>query len=433
MKEHIKINPSRLAYLRRLFGDMSQDELLGQLGYGKARSQDLRGRLETGLVTLAELKRIDAVFGRGLSYYTNPVDPVPAGKGSPDTSIFFRKQRFAAELRPPDYRFVSRMEGEIAYLRYLASVSDVEIHRKLPKCDWETTDPLRLADDISKLLDYPGLRWSAESDKDLVRILMDAISAQGVLVLEEVDLKRTEEKQCQLAGMYLGREGSNIGLKRHGNQYKRELFTLAHELAHCLADQEELDSNPVADGDNQGLESWCNEFAFRFLVGAEGVAAAEALADRSLSAADPRINALSEEFHVSRLAMFTHLRRQGKLGEAQYRDIAADLQGQWERYEKERKERRKERGMKLGGGDASPVHSDPEQWERYEEVREEGRAGKGGRKKRGQRIGSNAGPIHTRLEKWIYCAAYHEGELGEVQIINKFPLAKRDFDKFLYA
>ena len=402
MKEHIKINPSRLAYLRRLFGDMSQDELLGQLGYGKARSQDLRGRLETGLVTLAELKRIDAVLGRGLSYYTDPVDPVPAGKDSPNTSIFFRKQRFAAELRPPDYRFVSKMEGEIAYLRYLASVSDVEIDRRLPTCDWEATDPVQLADAISEKLDYPGLRRGAESDRDLVRALMDAISAQGVLVLEEVDHKRKEEKQCQLAGMYLRGEGSNIGLKRHGNQYKRELFTLAHELAHCLADQEELDSNPVADGDSQGLESWCNKFAFRFLVGATGAEAVEALAAPNLSAADPRVDTLSREFCVSRLAVFTHLRRQNRLGESQYRDIAADLQGQWERHERERKEKNREErdrrsalGLQAGGGSARP--------------------------------------IHTRLEKWIYCAAYHEGELGEMQVINKFPVAKRDFDKFLYA
>ena len=47
---------------------------------------------------------------------------------------------------------------------------------------------------------------------------------------------------------------------------KREIFTLAHELAHFLINSEEIDDIEETY-ENGRTERWCNDFAFYFLLG----------------------------------------------------------------------------------------------------------------------------------------------------------------------
>lgn len=61
-----------------------------------------------------------------------------------------------------------------------------------------------------------------------------------------------------------------IVLKRHQISFRREIFTLIHELGHYLLNEEEieeLDYSNLARRDLSAIEKWCNDFSYYFLIG----------------------------------------------------------------------------------------------------------------------------------------------------------------------
>ena len=111
---------------------------------------------------------------------------------------------------------------------------------------------------------------------------------------------------------------------KHHKHYKREIFTLAHELGHCLLGIEEVESVDMMDISAQtsysDVERWCNDFAYQFIMGQE----AETLAN--IACVDSRndycidlFKAISARTHISRLALYTrmYIDRENQLFELQ--------------------------------------------------------------------------------------------------------------------
>ena len=85
-------------------------------------------------------------------------------------------------------------------------------------------------------------------------------------MFEFVEAPNRKEK-ANIDGFFL--KPDVIVIKRH-QSFRREIFTLAHELGHFLLDEEEielLDYSVIADKHISILERWCNDFAYFFLIG----------------------------------------------------------------------------------------------------------------------------------------------------------------------
>ena len=56
-------------------------------------------------------------------------------------------------------------------------------------------------------------------------------------------------------------------LKRQQMSFRREIFTLIHELGHFLLNEEEIEKLEIehlANDNLSSIERWCNDFSFHF-------------------------------------------------------------------------------------------------------------------------------------------------------------------------
>lgn len=401
--EQISINRQRLEYLLSLFR-LTEDGLVARIGYKEARTKEFREELKAGKFKRSSLERIDKIFGKGLSFYTDPA-PLPKGAGRSAHSIFFRKDSFNAKLGLPDYRFVSDTEDTIAEIRTLASLSGLPIRRSIEEFHHRTHSAEAIAQKMRQVL-HPhedgGSSRRKQEDRAFLKDLIDRISEVGVLVLEYPGnaYNTLEENRCHLSGLFIKGCGSNIALRREEDYHKREIFTLAHELGHCLIGSEEIDASPFEQIANREIEGWCNTFAFHFLTSDEQRRQLLSLREEDVTLDNPLIARISGDAHVSRLAIYTHLLYEGIIRDDQYGGLKGVLgRSHKQRLEKKRQAQREERAR----------------------LQEQG-------KKPG---GAAAQPIRSGLEADVYRAAYHEGLVEGHEIARRF--RPRSLDEFLYA
>ncbi len=270
-------------------------------------------------IKLTYLKRIDKIFGKGLSYYLNPSAPLQ----SKESSVFYRKATFNGALNLRDHQLVNDFEQKAHLISAYSKLADFALERKIGIYSI-ADDPKLIAAEMSQLLKP---RFSKDLKKHLQNLIL-VLSNHGILVFEFVDHPNLIEKSS-VDGFFLS--PNTIVIKRQ-KYFRRELFTLAHELGHYLLNSEEIES--VDDylskkwGSNQ-IEKWCNDFAFYFLGGK----AVEILDD--LDAASPSndyhhdtINHISASTNLSRFAILTRLLFMGKVNQRQYGLVKKDLNEQ---------------------------------------------------------------------------------------------------------
>lgn len=130
--------------------------------------------------------------------------------------------------------------------------------------------------------------------------MIEKIADHGIFVFEYIETWNKKEK-TNIDGFYLK---PNVIVLKHHKHYKREIFTLAHELGHCLLGIEEVESVDMMDISAQtsysDVERWCNDFAYQFIMGQE----AETLAN--IACVDSRndycidlFKAISARTHIS--------------------------------------------------------------------------------------------------------------------------------------
>lgn len=277
---------------------MSIEELLPIINEGlkkPIRKEDILSQN----IELSYLKRIDRVFNKGIHYYLDPKSP----DLSKDASIFFRKPKFDVDLNLGARKIVNHFEEFKISLSAIAELSDVKFERILPVFNTSNT-PKSVAADIRKLVN-PEFK---ANPKEYLTELIKVLAEKNILVLEFVETWNKKEK-ANIDGFFL--KPNVIVLKRQQTSFKREIFTLAHELGHYLLNEEEIDQIDYLDLANQNLskiENWCNEFAYYFLS-AEFAKVIEGI-DNSTAQNDYNIELIqriSAKTHLSRLAIFTRL------------------------------------------------------------------------------------------------------------------------------
>jgi Zn-dependent peptidase ImmA (M78 family) len=351
MSEIIEINQQRIHYLVKLFG-LDKREFLSRISAG-LKQPLTNEQIFQSHIQLSHLKKIDKVFKKGLSFYTDPT-PIEEEKSA---SIFFRKNRFNSPLEIGDRKIVSKVEDEIASITGLVRLSTAQnlIKRKIKT--YKVKDcPIEVAKQIRAQFNLESL--SIESDRDFLKALIGVFAENNIFVHEFVEQWNLIDK-ANLNGFFIA--PNHIAIKRNQKALKREIFTLAHELGHYLLNQEEIDHIDFEQQSTNAIEKWCNKFAFYFLIKEGDYEKLSELGNESIVFDDQTIFAISKSSHISRLALFTHLAGCKKISWEQYAKIKNDINEQYrekQRQQELEKRRVKELGIATqGGGSPKPIKS----------------------------------------------------------------------------
>ena len=346
----IEQNISRLKYLLTLY-KMTVDEFLMLINEGLKTPLNKEDILSME-IKVNILKRIDKVFNKGLHFYLDPKSP----EVSQDASIFFRKTKFGTDLNIGAKKIVNQFEEFKISLSAISKLAELNIERSLPVFTLNQ-DPKIVAKQLRKEL-YPDFN---PIPKEFLRGLISTFAENNILVFEFVETWNKKEK-ANIDGFFLA--PNVIVLKRQQTSFRREIFTLIHELGHYLINEEEIEQLDISNfGNNKlsAIERWCNDFAYYFLAGEfdkafENIEKAEGNNDYHFDL----IENISKETHLSQIALFTKLLYQKKISQNNYNTIKADFDEQYRiRQEEQNKQKELDKilGIQKGGSTPKPMNS----------------------------------------------------------------------------
>jgi len=346
----VEFNILRLEHLLALYR-MSVDELLAIINKDRARLYTAN-QINSGKVEINCLKRIDKLFRKGLHYYFDSNPPIK----STDASIFFRKSEFGSDLNFEAVRVVNKYEELKISLSGLSKLSEINTERILPLYS-VTDNPHCVAKSIRELL-YPQKKTSK---REFLKLLISNLAEHNILVFEFIETSNKKEK-ANLDGFYLN--PNFIVLKRHQKAFSREIFTLVHELAHYLLDAEEIEkveTSNLANKNLSSIERWCNDFAYYFLVGDyNAIINNFTLVNESNNFYLEKIEEISRNTHLSRIALYTHLLFQNKITTRNYNIIKDYIDEQFrlnQEKDNQQKEQDKINGIKKIVSTSRPINS----------------------------------------------------------------------------
>lgn len=328
-------------------------------------AQDVLDRVSAGLKTpvteselfasnikLSYLKRVDKIFNKGIHYYLDPKTPSEAK----EVSIFFRKKDFNADLNLEAKKIVNRFEDFSISLRAIAKLSDLEFTRTTPILTINH-NPKKSALEIRKTF-YPNFNSDL---KTFLKALIASFAEKNILVFEFVETWNKKEK-ANIDGFFL--KPNVIVLKRQQQSFRREIFTLAHELGHYLLEKEEVEElqlDSLANMNLSSVERWCNDFAFYFLAG-EYAPMMDAL-DTANASNDYHFDLLervSKQTHLSIPALFTRLRLNETISPMSYSNVIQELNDEYAERQAEKEKQKlldKQNGINTRGSSPQPIKS----------------------------------------------------------------------------
>lgn len=310
---------------------MSNEELLSFLNSKKAKAVTWND-LFCDRIDVNYLKRIDKFFKKGLNYYLDPHTP----HKSSESSVFFRKSKFNAELNLESKRIVSEFEDKKLSLSAMAKLSDYNFDRKIPIFHTNQN-----AKEVAKHLRKDLLPVFFQKKREFLKGLIDKLAEFNIFVFEFIETWN-KKNTANIDGFFLN--PNVIVLKRQQESFSREIFTLAHELGHYLLNEEEAEEVDIVNSANNNLsiiERWCNDFAYNFLLGdfskdIDDINKFDASNDYGYEL----INEISGKTHLSKIAIFTNLLLQNKLSKADYYMIKSEIEENWrKKFEEEETEK----------------------------------------------------------------------------------------------
>lgn len=330
---------------------MSVEELLPIISQGLKKTIT-KEQILTSKIEIGHLKRIDKFFNKGIHFYLDPKSP----DISNDASIFFRKNKFDVELNLGARKIVNHFEEFKISLSAIAELSDIKLERRLPIYKIQD-NPKNVANEIRQLI-APEYK---DKPKDYLNELIKKLAEKNIFVFEFVETWNKKDK-ANIDGFFL--KPNVIVLKRYQVSFKREIFTLAHELGHYLLDEEEVDKLEYDDLANLNLskiENWCNEFAYFFLSGdfdkvIEAIEDSNAQNDYNIDL----VQSISSKTHLSRIAIFTKLLLLNKINPSNYKKVRDEFEEEYRIKNEEFKKQReldKQNGINSGGSTPIPIKS----------------------------------------------------------------------------
>jgi Zn-dependent peptidase ImmA (M78 family) len=330
---------------------MTVDELLVIINEG-LKKPITQKEIFVNEIEISHLKRIDKIFNKGLHFYLDPKAP----EVSRDASIFFRKSNFGVDLNIGARKIVNQFEEFKISLSAIAKLADLKIERTLPVFNIKH-DPKIVSKQLRKVL-YPEF---TKDRKEFLKALIGKLAENNVLVFEFVETWNKKEK-ANIDGFFL--EPNVIVLKRYQASFRREIFTLIHELGHFLLNEEEveqLELQNLASSKLSAVERWCNDFAYYFLAGdfdnlIESIKQSDGSNDYNFDI----IQEVSNQTNLSQIALFTRLLYEKKISRSNYNLVKADFDEKYSTKQEEdqkQKELEKQQGKTTRGSVPKPINS----------------------------------------------------------------------------
>ena len=304
-------------------------------------------------IKLSHLKRIADAFNKSIHFL---LDPSPVLE-SPASSIFFRKDKFQTDLNIGSKKIVAEFEELKISLSAISKLSDFTLERKLPT--YSTSDnPIDIVAEVRKYL-YP--KDVKRRPRDFLKDIIGLLGEHNIYVFEFVETWNKKEK-ANINGFYL--KPNMIVLKRQQRAFRREIFTLAHELGHFLLEKEEIEDVSVSfDNKLSKIEDWCNKFAFYFLLGDLIVPFSKLpQANSSNDYHHKMVKLISDKTHLSVSAIYTNLLLSDKITQTNYWMIHNEREQAFAdklQAEQKQKDRDKANGQKSSGGRAPQAIKSP--------------------------------------------------------------------------
>ncbi len=305
----VEQNIFRLQYLLDLY-NISADDLLSIINLNLKTIVD-KDTLFSKHININILKRIDKVFKKGIHFYLDQNEIVK----SADKSIFFRKANFNSELNLATKKIVNQFEDLKLYLSSISKLAEISNERILPYYN-TNIDPKQIA---SKLRQMLNPEYHSNS-KDFLKGLISKFAEFNILVFEFVETWNKKEK-VNIDGFYL--YPNFIVLKRQQHSFRREIFTLIHELAHYLINEEEIEQIDYSNlRYSNNIERWCNDFTYYFLV-SDYFQDIDSIKQANIhnNYYFELISNISQKTHLSKMALFTKLLLTNKISQSDYLKI----------------------------------------------------------------------------------------------------------------
>jgi Zn-dependent peptidase ImmA (M78 family) len=351
----ININIERLNHLLKLYR-LSREDIVLYINEG-LKKHYTKSDIFKSEIKISLLKKIDTIFNKGLNYYLDPKDL----KVSKEESIFFRKDKFNAELSLGAKQIVTQFEEEKISLSALSKLSDLKTDRILSFYTVKN-DPKKVANEIRKFL-YPDFN---DDKKEFLISLINKLSEYNIYVFEFIETWNKKEK-ANINGFYL--TPNVLVLKRNQKSFRREIFTLIHELGHYLLNEEEIDEkiseNALDYNSLSKVERWCSNFAYYFLIGNYDSTI------NNLEQATPKndfhndlISSISRNTNLSTISLYNRLLLNNKISPANYKNVSNEILERIKNREAQEKlareiekEKAEAEGRKLGGSMPKPIQS----------------------------------------------------------------------------
>ena len=322
----VAINIERIKYLLAYFG-MSERDLMDRLNEGRKRLFNHKD-VFSEQISLSLLRKIDTIFQCGLNFYFDytPLNP------DKHSSVFFRKKKFGIVPNIETRRMVMHFESLKNRLDGFSALSDDHIATSLKQYTIKDS-PQAVAESLrSELIPKQTLK-----KKEFLKAMIDCCADKGIYVFEFIETWNKKEK-VNFDGMYIA---PNMIVLKHQKWYKREVFTLAHEIGHLLLRKEEMEQVLPDDSTSinmSSIERWCNDFAFQLIIG-DNIHELDALGDvnEENDYAHSLVKKIADRTHISQLSIYTHLYFQKKLPKAIYVRICEE--GREKALEKNKEEK----------------------------------------------------------------------------------------------
>jgi len=318
----VEQNISRLNYLLKLY-KMTVDDLLFIINKGLKKALS-KNDIFSNEIKISHLKKIDKIFNKGIHFYLDPKSP----ETTKDASIFFRKEKFGTDINMATIKIVNKFEELKISLSTIAKLSEFDTERILPVYNINQNAQI-IAQNIRETFNIQFIR----DKKKFLNSLINKLAEYNILVFEFIE--NWNQEKVNIDGFFLN--PNVIVLKR--TSFRREIFTLIHELGHFLINEEEIDRLELQDLANtklNAIERWCNDFAYYFLVDKyDNLIESIDKADGSNDYHYDIITEVSERTHLSTIALFTRLLYQNKISQNNYNIIKIDLEGKY-RLKKEK-------------------------------------------------------------------------------------------------
>lgn len=384
MKIHHNIK--RINYLLALY-QMSEEELLSIISKG-LKNPITREQIWSEEIKLSHLKKIDEVFNKGIQYYLDPTTP----EKNKEASIFFRKTELGADLNLGAKQIVNEFEEKSLSLSALAKISDVKFERVLPFVTIKSSAKA-IGMEIRNQLNPTFKIQPRDFLVELIRVLAEA----NVMVFEYVETWNKREKS-NIDGFFL--MPNNIVLKRNQSSFRREIFTLIHELGHYLLGEEvaeEISYSSMQHSINK-IEKWCNDFAYYFLsYEYDEIISKLDFASKENDYHQKLVKEISSKTHLSRTAILTRMLINNTISPNYYAQFKKDVEAEFAlKREEEKKKREMEKEMGIVTRGSVPV------------------------------------PIKSPLMVSTYQKAFFEGAISEFEFCQRLNINSENFEKYIY-